>query len=253
MTSSVDGVAVPPWLRRVVHRTPADPHRINPVLDRRAPRGATTREAAVLVLFGGPAAADPLMSGGLPADADILLTQRASTMRQHSGQVAFPGGASDPGDEGPIATALREAQEETGLDPSGVRPLAVLEEIFIPPSGFDVTPVLAYWETPSAVGVVDPAEAERVARVPVHTLIDPRNRFQVRHPAGYQGPAFAADGMLVWGFTAGILAALFAVSGWEQEWDRRDIRDLDTVLAELDNDLDDDHLTHGHGRPAAER
>jgi ADP-ribose pyrophosphatase YjhB (NUDIX family) len=174
-------------------------------------------------------------------------------MSQHSGQVAFPGGASDPGDDGPIATALREAQEETGLDPAGVQPLAVLEQIFVPPSGFEVTPVLAYWEKPSAVGVVDPAEAARVARVPLHTLIDPRNRFQVRHPAGYQGPAFSADGMLVWGFTAGILAALFAISGWEQEWDRRDIRDLDTVLAEMENDIDDDHLPHKHGHRVCER
>ncbi|WP_213574423.1 CoA pyrophosphatase [Rhodococcus sp. USK13] len=253
MTASVDGAAVPTWLREVVRRTPADPHRINPVLNRRAPSGAATREAAVLVLFGGPAEADPLMSGGLPAGADVLLTQRAATMRQHSGQVAFPGGASDPGDDGPIATALREAQEETGLDPAGVQPLAVLEQIFVPPSGFEVTPVLAYWEKPSAVGVVDPAEAARVARVPLHTLIDPRNRFQVRHPAGYQGPAFSADGMLVWGFTAGILAALFAISGWEQEWDRRDIRDLDTVLAEMENDIDDDHLPHKHGHRVVER
>lgn len=206
----------------------------------------------MLVLFGGPVEADPLMSEVCPLTrhpAHSACVHDASA--QWSGGV--PRGRQRSRRRGPIATALREAQEETGLDPSGVRPLAVLEEIFIPPSGFDVTPVLAYWEKPSEVGVVDPAEAERVARVPVHTLIDPRNRFQVRHPAGYQGPAFAVDGMLVWGFTAGILAALFAVSGWEQEWDRHDIRDLDTVLAELDNDLDDDHLTHGHGRPAAER
>ncbi|AOW93654.1 coenzyme A pyrophosphatase [Rhodococcus sp. WMMA185] len=248
MTNSTGG-GVPSWLNSVAHHTVADPRRFDSVLDRRAPKGAIARQAAVLVLFGGPIESDPLMAGGLPASADVLLTQRASTMRQHSGQVAFPGGASDPGDEGPIATALREAQEETGLDPSGVRPVAVLEEIFIPPSGFDVTPVVAYWERPSAVGVVNPAEAERVARVPLHMLIDPRNRFQVRHPAGFQGPAFAVDGMLVWGFTAGILAALIATSGWEQDWDTRDIRDLQTVLAELDVD----NLTGVPGDQAADR
>ena len=117
---------VPEWLRAVASTQPTDPHRINPVLERRAPRGTVTRPAAVLVLFGGPREADPLAVGGLPEGADVLLTQRASTMRQHSGQVAFPGGAADPGDDGPIGTALREAQEETGLDPSGVQPLTAI-------------------------------------------------------------------------------------------------------------------------------
>lgn len=225
--------AAPEWLRAVTHTLPADPNRVNPILSRRAPRGAAVRPAAVLVLFGGSAEPDPIAVGGLPADADVLLTQRASTMRQHSGQVAFPGGAADPEDGSPIVTALREAEEETGLLSGGVQPLATLPEIFIPPSGFDVTPVLAYWRDPSPVGVVDAAEAERVVRVPVRDLIDPDNRFQVRHRAGYQGPAFEVDGMLVWGFTAGVLAGLLAVSGWELDWDHHDIRDLDGTLTRV--------------------
>ncbi|MGC0366422.1 8-oxo-dGTP pyrophosphatase MutT (NUDIX family) [Rhodococcus sp. 27YEA15] len=230
---------VPEWLRAVSTTRLTDPHQINPVLDRQAPPGLHTRLASVLVLFGGAREADPLALGGLPANADVLLTQRATTMRQHGGQVAFPGGAADPGDDGPTGTALREAREETGLEPSGVQPLAVLPEIFVPPSGFDVTPVLAYWETPTTVGIQDTAEVGRVARVPLHTLLEPDNRFQVRHPLGYQGPAFRADGMLVWGFTAGILAALFAVSGWEIPWDLKDVRDLDTALAEFGEGVDD--------------
>ncbi len=225
---------IPEWLRRVASVSPTDPHGLNPILNRRAPRDARVRQASVLVLFGGSSEADPIARGGLPADADVLLTQRAATLRQHSGQVAFPGGAADPEDYGAIHTALREAEEETGLDPSGIRPLAVLPELFIPPSGFDVTPVVAYWETPSPVGVVDPQEATRVVRVSLHELLDPDNRFQVRHRLGYQGPAFHVDGMLVWGFTAGVLAGLFAVSGWEIEWDHHDVRDLDVVLAELE-------------------
>lgn len=224
----------PYWLRRVATLEPGDPHDLNPILDRRPPHGSSVRPAAVLVLFGGSAVPDPLARGGLPADADVLLTQRAPTLRQHSGQVAFPGGAADPDDDGPIRTALREAQEETGLEPAGVRPLAVLPEIFIPPSGFDVTPVIAYWEQPSPIGVVDPGEAARVVRVPLRDLLNPDNRFQVRHSRGYQGPAFQVDGMLVWGFTAGVLAGLFAVSGWEIEWDHRDVRDFDVALAELE-------------------
>lgn len=225
----------PDWLRGVITREPADPHALNPVLSRRPPSGTPARQAAVLVLFGGSPDPDPLAHGGLPSDADVLLTQRASTLRQHGGQVAFPGGAADPDDTGPVDTALREAREETGLDPAGVRPLTVLPELFIPPSGFDVTPVIAYWEKPSSVGVVDPGEAARVARVSLHDLLDPDNRFQVRHRMGYRGPAFQVDGMLVWGFTAGVLAGLFAVSGWELEWDHRDVRDLDVVLAELES------------------
>ncbi|MBF0661185.1 MULTISPECIES: NUDIX hydrolase [unclassified Rhodococcus (in: high G+C Gram-positive bacteria)] len=227
----------PYWLRKVTTLEPKDPHDDNPIINRRAPSGLPVRQAAVLVLFGGSPTPDPLARGGLPADADVLLTQRAATLRQHSGQVAFPGGAADPDDEGPEHTALREAQEETGLDPAGVRPLAVLPELFIPPSGFDVTPVIAYWERPSPVGVVNPAEASRVVRVSLHDLLDPRNRFQVRHALGYRGPAFRVEGMLVWGFTAGVLAGLFAVSGWEIEWDHHDIRDLDVVLAEMETEV----------------
>ncbi|MFD6896802.1 NUDIX hydrolase [Rhodococcus sp. NPDC060086] len=230
---------MPYWLRGVATSMPTDPHGLNPILTRAAPHGTITRQASVLVLFGGSPEADPLARGGLPADADVLLTQRAATMRQHSGQVAFPGGAADLEDDGPIATALREAWEETGLDPDGVRPLSVLPELFIPPSGFDVTPVVAYWEKPSPVGVVDPAEAARVVRVPLRDLLDPDNRFQVSHEMGYRGPAFQVDGMLVWGFTAGVLAGLFEVSGWEIEWDHRDIRDLAVVQAELESGVID--------------
>ncbi|MFI6167629.1 NUDIX hydrolase [Nocardia sp. NPDC051052] len=194
---------------------------------------STPRQAAVLVLFGGAPEADADGPGGLPADADVLLTQRAATLRQHRGQVAFPGGAVDPGDTGPIDTALREACEETGLDRSGVEPLAVLPKLFVPPSRFDVTPVVAYWRTPSTVGVVAESETERVVRVPLATLLDPANRFLVRGSLGYQSPAFQADGMLVWGLTGGILAGIFKAAGWEQDWDHRDVRDLETALADV--------------------
>jgi 8-oxo-dGTP pyrophosphatase MutT (NUDIX family) len=228
---------IPQWLRRVAERPPADPTGVNQVLTRRstlheyAAMASRVRQAAVLVLFGGAAHADPAAPGGLPADADVLLTQRAATLRQHSGQVAFPGGGVEPGDDGPVGTALREANEETGLDAAGVQPLAVLPKIFVPVSGFDVTPVVAYWRTPGTVGVVSAAEATRVVRVPVAQLIDPANRFVVRHPRGYMGPAFAVDDMLVWGFTAGVLAGLLAVSGWERDWDHHDVRDLQASLA----------------------
>lgn len=226
---------IPDWLRGVAEHEPADPTGVNQVLNRTAGKLVSAalrpREAAVLVLFGGSPDADPGARGGLPADADVLLTQRAATLRQHRGQVAFPGGGVEPGDDGPVGTALREAREETGLDPVGVEPFAVLPKIFVPPSRFDVTPVVAYWRTPGEVGVVSETEAARVVRVPLADLIDPANRFVVRHPLGYMGPAFAVDGMLVWGFTAGVLAGLLAVSGWERDWDHHDVRDLQASLA----------------------
>ncbi|MGQ4619125.1 NUDIX domain-containing protein [Nocardia sp. R7R-8] len=224
---------IPVWLTR---STEPAPDSADTMTRARALRRATTvaskpRQAAVLVLFGGSPEPDPEAPGGLPADAEVLLTQRASTLRQHRGQVAFPGGAADPGDGGPIETALREACEETGLDRSGVEPFAVQPKLFVPVSRFDVTPVLAYWRTPGAVKVVDQSETERVVRVPLADLLDPANRFLVRSPLGYQSPAFQVDGMLVWGLTGGILAGISKASGWDREWDHEDVRDLQTALA----------------------
>ena len=83
----------------------------------RADRGR--RDAAVLVLFSGPRRDSPSDGGLHRSDADLLVTVRASTLRHHAGQAAFPGGAADPGDEGPVPTALREAHEETGIDTTG--------------------------------------------------------------------------------------------------------------------------------------
>lgn len=183
-----------------------------------APPGA--RRAAVLMLFGdgthGP---------------DVLLAERAGTLRDHAGQVAFPGGAADPGDAGPVATALREAQEETGLDPAGVEPLATLPELFIPPSGFVVTPVIGHWARPSAVRAVDAGETAAVVRAPLSALADPAHRLAIRHPSGFTGPAFVVAGLLVWGFTGGLLSAVLDRGGWAQPWDTTRVLDLDHAWA----------------------
>jgi len=147
-------------------------------------------------------------------------------MNSHAGQPAFPGGAVDDTDADVVAAALREAEEETGLDPSGVEVFATLPELFLPPSGFVVTPVLGWWREPSPVGVVDPGEVERVVRVPLSELLDPANRYSVRHPSGFVGPAFDVRGLVVWGFTAGLLSRMFALVGWEKPWREDDVRDL---------------------------
>ena len=82
-----------------------------------------------------------------------------------------------------------------------------------------MTPVLAWWERPHPVAPADPAEVEHVARIPVAELADPVNRIRVRHPSGWIGPAFHAGNMLIWGFTAGILATLLDMGGWSRPWD----------------------------------
>jgi hypothetical protein len=140
-------------------------------------------------------------------------------MRTHAGQVAFPGGSLDPTDESLAAAALREANEEVGLDPQSVRVVADLPAIFIPVSGFVVTPVLAWWERPHEVRPVDTNEVAAVALVPIAELVDPANRFMVQHPSGWVGPGFSASGLFVWGFTAGLLDRLLEFGGWAQPWD----------------------------------
>jgi 8-oxo-dGTP pyrophosphatase MutT (NUDIX family) len=174
----------------------------------------------VLILFGESPGGD-----GRPVP-DLLIIERSYSMRSHAGQPAFPGGAVDPDDDGPVAAALREAAEETGLDPAGVRVVTTLPDLWLPPSDFVVTPVLAYWERPTEVRVVDPLEVESVHRIPLDELLDPANRLTVRHPSGFRGPAFAVRGLLVWGFTGGLLARLLSVSGLEREWDVSRVEEL---------------------------
>ncbi|MEV7330662.1 CoA pyrophosphatase [Micromonospora sp. NPDC093244] len=174
------------------------------------------RESAVLVLLGEQPGVGP----------DVLVLQRAATLRNHAGQPAFPGGAADPEDADVRATALREANEEVGLDPSSVTVLAELPKLWIPVSDFVVTPVLAWWHDPHPVHPREPAEVAHVARLPVSELVDPANRLLVRHRSGWIGPAFSARGMLVWGFTAGVLAALLEMGGWARPWSRDRVIEL---------------------------
>ncbi len=178
------------------------------------------RESAVLMLFG-PAPADAAAPG-----VHVLLIERSHTMRSHPAQIAFPGGAREPSDDDVIETALREAQEETGLDPSGVEIVSVLPSLFLPPSQFVVAPVLAWWKHPTPVGVIDEGEVHDVIDVPVQHLIDPQSRYSVRHPSGFVGPAFDIDHLVLWGFTAGLLSRTLDLAGLTHPWDDRLMRPL---------------------------
>jgi 8-oxo-dGTP pyrophosphatase MutT (NUDIX family) len=178
------------------------------------------RQSAVLILFG------PNAEGG----EDVVLTQRSHSMRSHAGQVSFPGGAIDPIDSGPVSAAMREAQEEVGLDRAGVEVVAELPALYLQPSNFVVTPVLAWWAEPTPISVVDHLEVARVLRAPLSELTDPARRFTITHPSGFVGPAFDVDGLLVWGFTAGLLSKVIELAGLERPWDRDDHRPLPAHL-----------------------
>ncbi|MFC7342307.1 NUDIX hydrolase [Saccharopolyspora griseoalba] len=212
----VEPETVPDWLQTLVKRTAdLDPGHFG-WPDHVPPDSA--RPAAVLILFGD----------GEPGP-DVLLLRRAENLNSHPGQVAFPGGSLDDVDRGPVDAALREAVEEVGLRPEGVRPVARLPELHVPHSGFRVTPVVAHWTEPSPVAPMDPGETASVARVPLSSLTDPENRVRVRLSSGMAGPAFLIPGMLVWGFTGGLLAGLLELGGWARPWNRADVRELDAA------------------------
>jgi 8-oxo-dGTP pyrophosphatase MutT (NUDIX family) len=209
--TAVTTKGLPGWLQPVAHAArDVEPRQLSRFL----PPESGGRPSAVLILFGeaerGP---------------ELLLMERAGSLRSHAGQPSFPGGALDPEDgdphsDGPLRAALREAEEETGLDPSGVQIFGVLPRLYIPVSGFVVTPVLGWWRTPSPVAPVDPAETARVFTVPVTDLTNPANRAVTTHPSGHRGPAFRVRSVLVWGFTAGVIDRILHYAGWEQPWDR---------------------------------
>ena len=177
------------------------------------------RRSAVLILLGEQDSSGP----------DVLVLRRAATMRSHAGQPAFPGGGSDPEDADAVATALREAGEEVGLDAASTTVVATLPRLWIPVSGFVVTPVLAWWHAPHPVSPLSVEEVDEVHRVPIGELADPANRIRVRHRSGYAGPAFKVRGMLVWGFTAGVLNTLLDLGGWTRPWDETRVEELRVV------------------------
>jgi ADP-ribose pyrophosphatase YjhB (NUDIX family) len=156
----------------------------------------------------------------------LLFIQKNEGLRRHAGQPAFPGGKIEDTDDGPVAAALREAAEETGLDPAGVDVLATLPELFIPRSEFRVIPVLGWWREPCAVYPVDIGEIAAVERISVADLADPANRVMLRYPNGHGGLAFRMGSMLIWGFTALLTDRLLALGGWERPWDATTVRDL---------------------------
>ena len=234
-TGAPDAAAASPVLPEWLHRLADAAATVRPEqLSRFLPPEEGGRDSAVLLLFAGDGGVDPSTLDG----ADVLLIERSHGMRSHAGQVAFPGGGVDPDDAGPVEAALREAAEETGLDPGGVAVVGTLPALFLPVSDYVVTPVLGWWRDPSPVSVVDEGEVASVHRVALADLLDPANRFQTRHPSGFTGAAFDVAGLYGWGFTAGLLDRLLRLAGWERPWDRTRVEDLPAdVLERIDREM----------------
>jgi len=216
---------LPDWLQTLASASKTvDPKELSRFVP---PDDPSVRPSAVLIL----------LADGNDADGpDVLLTERAWTLRSHAGQMAFPGGRLDEEDgtgvEGVVRTALREAEEETGLDPAGVEVFAVWPALWVPVSNFGVSPVVAWWREPSPVAVVDPAEVASVHRVAIGALADPANRVSCLHPSGFTGPAFLIDDLFIWGFTAGLLDKMLVLGGWARDWDPANVVPLPDRLVE---------------------
>ncbi|WP_280227356.1 NUDIX hydrolase [Nocardia farcinica] len=159
---------------------PAGSHVATLPAERDAQRGSVTlRTAAVLVL---------LTEG--PTGPQVLLTQRTSDLHDYPGRLVFPGGVQDPGDGGPVATALREAREEIGLNQDGVRILGVLPAVTEPETRFLVVPVLGWSKRIGYLGAVNLAEVDGIHQVPLHRIatrrqVDQRDRDHLDNGADY--------------------------------------------------------------------
>lgn len=157
------------------------------------------RPAAVLI---------PILQSGPNAPLRLLLTQRTAHLRDHAGQISFPGGGLNPG-EGPVAGALREAQEEIGLNPARVDVFGQMPQ-YHTGTGFSVSPMIGFVQTPCDL-VPDPGEVAEIFDVPLDFILDPRNmRQETRYYRGAWRSFLAVpwSGYYIWGATAGMLAQL---------------------------------------------
>jgi 8-oxo-dGTP pyrophosphatase MutT (NUDIX family) len=163
-----------------------------------------------------PAAQDLLPASVLvpivarPEALTVLMTRRTAHLRDHSGQIAFPGGRAEPHDATPEATALREASEEVGLDPARVELLGRLAD-YHTRTGYRVTPIVGVVTLPFELRP-DSDEVDEVFEVPLSFLLDPRNH--LRHAREFQGStvhyfAIPYGGYYIWGATAGMLVNLY--------------------------------------------
>ncbi len=159
----------------------------------------------------------------------IVLTRRRRDLRSHPGQVSFPGGRIDPGETVEQA-ALREAQEEVGLDPDSVEVVGIGARFYIPPSRFWVVPVVARWRRPHELSE-NPWEVEQILCVPVADLCAPERQRRVDATAGGATWAWQLDDDVLWGATARVITVLLdvAVEDWTNGRAPEQLPDADVV------------------------
>lgn len=168
------------------------------IIAKRESAGKVTKAAVLIPLV--------LKEEGL----SVLLTQRTNHLRDHAGQISFPGGRMDPEDQSPNDTALRESQEEIGLDPKRVEIIGHMPQ-YLTVSGYSVTPVVGLVQA-QAEYVLDEFEVADVFEVPLSFLLDPANH-QVRLWQSEQGGrrfySMPYENRFIWGATAGMLRNLY--------------------------------------------
>jgi 8-oxo-dGTP pyrophosphatase MutT (NUDIX family) len=172
-------------------------HDVDPVMNAMA-EIRPIRPAAVLI---------PIVARDEPM---VLLTQRTAHLTSHAGQISFPGGKIDPGDESPLAAALREAEEEIGLAREAVEPLGYLD-LYMTTLGYRIVPTVARVD-PDYRLVLNPAEVDDAFEVPLAFLMAPANH--QRHSREWKGMTRSYYAMpfgerYIWGVTAGILRNLY--------------------------------------------
>jgi 8-oxo-dGTP pyrophosphatase MutT (NUDIX family) len=158
---------------------------------------------------GALAAAAVLVAVVDRPEPTVILTERPQTMRKHPGQISFPGGRIDPGDDGPIAAALREAEEEIGLPPAAVEVIGIAD-VYRTVTGFEVTPVIGV-VPPGLPLVPHPGEVASMFEAPLHYLLDPaRQETRTVEFRGRERCFYEIDwqGHRIWGATAAMLVNL---------------------------------------------
>jgi 8-oxo-dGTP pyrophosphatase MutT (NUDIX family) len=184
---------LPAQMGMAVHPRPGTERILDPFLE--------CRRAGVLVLL--------YPDGG---DLSLVLTRRTDSLESHSGQISFPGGSMDPGEDA-IATAKREAMEELGVEPESLKILGQLSPLYIPPSDFCIYPVVAY--APAALSFTpNEFEVAEVLQVSVPHLRHPETRreeiWELRG-APVRVPYYAVGSHKVWGATAMVLCELLSL------------------------------------------